>query len=87
MGTITIIESSGSDPGDETRAALAAADVIIAVDSHTQRKFTVFGLSPLETTVTLKKPSATHTVLVQIDSESGGLEKLASLVREVKKSR
>jgi hypothetical protein len=73
-----------STPVDVARAALAEADVIIAVDSATQREFTVYGRPSLESTTSLKKPTAMRTVRVRVDCASGELEKLLDLVRAVK---
>ena len=69
------------------RALLAEADVIIAVDQLTKREFTVFGTPSLESTVTIKKPTAMQVVQVPLDVESGELEELAVIVREIKGMR
>jgi hypothetical protein len=78
------IDLSGSLGIDGLRQLLAEADVIIAVDAATQREFTVFGSPSLESTVSLKKPTAMRTVRVTINCRSGELEKLLESVRAVK---
>ncbi len=74
----------GSAGIDDTREAIAKADVIIGVDTTTQREFTVFGCPSLESTTSLKRPSAMRTVRVTIDCRAGQLEMLLELVRAVK---
>ena len=83
MAVITI-ESLGPTLSDELRAALAQADIIIGVDAAAEREFTVFGTPSLESTITMKKPSAMQVVQVPLDFNSGELEELARLVREIK---
>ena len=78
------IELLGSLGIVRTRELLSEADVIIAVDAASQREFTVFGSPSLESTVTLKRPTAMRTVRVTVDCRSGELEKLIELVRTVK---
>lgn len=81
------IESLGSKLTEDARALLAEADVIIGIDQATQREFTVFGTPSLESTITMKKPSAMQVVQVPLDFNSGELEELAQLVREIKGMR
>jgi len=50
----------------------------------TLREFTVFGTPALESTITMKKPSAMQVVQVPLDFNNGELEELAQLVRELK---
>jgi hypothetical protein len=69
---------------ERSRAALAEADVIIGIDTITQREFTVFGCPSLESTTSLKKPTAMRTVRVTVDCQSTELERLLALVRSVK---
>lgn len=66
------------------RAALVEADVIIGVDTMSQREFTVFGTPALESTASLKKLSAMRVVRVSLDCSSKELEKLMTLIRSVK---
>ncbi len=82
--SVTTIDASGSRFSDEARAALAEADVITGLDVNTQREFTVFGTPPLESTVTLKRPSAMRVVQVRIDGSAGSLAKLVALVQDLK---
>jgi hypothetical protein len=83
MAVVTI-ESPAAGLSAEGRAALAAADVIIAVDARTEREFTVFGTPPLESTVSLKRPAAMRVVRVSLDDATGELKRLVELVRELK---
>jgi hypothetical protein len=78
------IGSLGSQLTEDSRALLAEADVIIGVDQVTLREFTVFGTPALESTITMKKPSAMQVVQVPLDFNNGELEELAQLVRELK---
>ena len=78
------IDALGSKLDEDTRALVAEADVIIGVDRLTQREFTVFGTPSLESTVTIKKPTAMQVVQVSLDFETGELEELAAIVREIK---
>ena len=80
----TTIESLELPLTDNVRAVLADADAIIGVDVQTQREFTVFGIPPLESTVSFKKPSAMNIVRVCIDNKTSGLETLAALVSAIK---
>ena len=66
------------------RAALVAADVIIGVDTASQREFTVFGTPSLESTTSLKKLSAMRVVRVLLDCNNRELERLLKLVRRIK---
>lgn len=81
------IESLGAKLTEDSRALLAEADIIIGIDQVTQREFTVFGTPSLESTITMKKPSAMQVVQVTLDFNSGELEELAQLVREIKGMR
>ena len=58
--------------------------MIIAVDAATGHEFTVFGRPSLESTTSLKKPTAMCTVRVTVKCPSGELEKLLELVRAAK---
>lgn len=78
------IESLGAKLTEDSRALLAEADIIIGVDLVTHREFTVFGTPSLESTITMKHPSAMEVVQVPLDFNSGELEELAQLVREIK---
>ena len=77
-------ESVWPQLSDEARAAIARADVVIGVEGDSQREFTVFGVSSLESSVTIKKPSAVRTVRVILDRRSHALDELIALVRRVK---
>ena len=68
----------------EARAALLEADVIIGMDTTSQREFTVFGTPALESTMSLKKLSSMRVVRVALDCNNEELEKLMALVRRVK---
>jgi hypothetical protein len=83
MSLITI-EAPGPRPTDRERAALAEADVITGIDVQSQREFTLFGTPPLESTATLKRPSAMRVVQVRIDGSPAALERLIKLVRDLK---
>jgi hypothetical protein len=78
------IESLVSPLTEDELAALAEADVIVGVDVLTQRQFTVFGVPSLESTTSLKKPTAMRTVRVTLNCQAGELEQLLALVRAVK---
>ncbi len=88
---ILTIESLGPKLDAAARAALAEADLIIGVDpgvdGTAEREFTVFGMPSLESSGSIKRPSAMHTVRVLIDSKSGGLQELVALVQGIKGSR
>ena len=71
-------------PSEEERAALVVADVIIGVDTASQREFTVFGTPALESTTRLDKLTAMRVVRVWLDCNNRELEKLMELVRRVK---
>jgi hypothetical protein len=68
------------------RAALVEADVIIGVDTASQREFTVFGTPALESTMTIEQLSAMRVVRVTLDANNKELERLIALVRGVKGS-
>jgi len=83
MDTIRI-EAIVPKLGANERAVLAAADVIIGVDTASQREFTVFGTPSLESTTSLKKLSAMRVVRVSLDCNNRELERLLKLVRRIK---
>jgi hypothetical protein len=83
VDTLTF-ESLAVNPSAAARAALAEADVIIGIDMATEREFTVFGIPSLQSTATLKRPSAMRTVRVSFDFQAGELDKLIALVRAAK---
>jgi hypothetical protein len=83
METITI-DAIDPAPSAKTRAALAAADVIIGVDTASQREFTVFGTPALESTTSLKKLTAMRVVRVSLDCNNKELERLMALVQHIK---
>jgi hypothetical protein len=66
------------------RSALVEADVIIGVDTASQREFTVFGTPALESTMSLKRLSAMRVVRVTLDCSNKELERLIALVRGIK---
>jgi hypothetical protein len=68
----------------EARAALVEADVIIAIDTASQREFTLFGTPALESTASLRRLSAMKIVRISLDCNAKELEKLMALVRRVK---
>jgi hypothetical protein len=78
------IEALAGEFDDDARAALAEADVIIGVDVASRREFTLYGTPSLESTMTLKRPSAMRVVQVLLDCQSGELEELAALVQDIK---
>ena len=69
---------------ESTRAEIAEADVIVAVDLSSQAEFTVYGTPPLESTISLKHPLAMKTVRIAFNRKSGGLDKVVAMVRTVK---
>ncbi len=77
-------EDCGSKATADVRARLARADVIIGVDTTTQREFTVFGTPALEESFVAGRPVALHTVRVELDQRSGQLDELVALVRTIK---
>jgi hypothetical protein len=83
MGVITF-NSLDQALDDDLRAALEEADIIIGIDVDTQREFTVFGTPPLESTCSIKKPSAMRIVRIPLDGKACGLDRLVDLVRAVK---
>jgi hypothetical protein len=84
---ILTIESLGPKLDAEARAALADADLIIGVDAAAQGEFTVYGTPSLESSGSIKRPSAMHTVRVLIDCKSGDLAQLVALVQAIKGGR
>jgi hypothetical protein len=81
---VVTIETDGVELTREARAALADADVIIGVETDTDREFTVFGTPSLESTVSLKRPGAMRVVRVPLSRSSDALSRLYALVRSVK---
>jgi hypothetical protein len=77
-------EEPGAKVETGYRRLLARAEVILGVDVQSQREFTVFGTPALEETVRVGKQQALRTVRIELDAESGDLEKLVALVRAVK---
>ena len=82
--TVRTIESLGPIPADDIRAAISDADVVIGVDIQTQREFTVFGMPPLDSSASFKKPSAMNIVRVCVDGKTAGLDALIALVSVLK---
>ena len=83
MDTIPI-EAIVPAPSAKARAALVAADVIIGVDTASQREFTVFGTPALESTTSLEKLTAMRVLRVSLDCNNKELERLMALVRRIK---
>lgn len=69
---------------DEARTAIQQADVIIGVDSGSQREFTVFGTPSLEQTMQVGEEVSMDTLRVEIDEKAGDLARLISAVRSIK---
>jgi hypothetical protein len=85
MQTVSItLDSIVPQMSSHARAALAAADIVLAVDNRTQNEFTVFGTPALESTMNLKSLSAMQVARVLFDYDCGQLEQLSRIVRRVK---
>jgi hypothetical protein len=85
MHTISItFDSIVPQLSSHARVALAAADIVLAVDNRTQNEFTVFGTPALESTMNLKSLSATQVVRVLFEYDCQQLEQLSRIVRRVK---
>ena len=85
MQTVSItIDSILPSLSSHARAALAAADIVLAVDNRTQNEFTVFGTPALESTMNLKSLSAMQVARVLFDYDCQQLEQLSRIVRRVK---
>ena len=84
METAIPIDAIIPNLSPEARAELARADVIIGVDTMSQREFTVFGTPALESTTSLRRLSAMRVVRVALDCNNKELEMLMALVRRVK---
>ena len=80
-------EGPGSNLRAEMRAAIARADVIIAVDVATQNEFTVYGTPALEESVLIGKEVALRTLRIVLDERNGELDKLVAVVRAVKRGQ
>lgn len=78
------IEDIAPALSEQAKAALADADVVIAVDRANQQEFTIFGLPGLESTATLKRPSAMRTLRISLDCDKGALEQLVVVIRRAK---
>jgi hypothetical protein len=81
---VITIDAPGPRMSDNERATLCDADVITGVDVQTEQEYTVFGTPALESTVSLKRPSAMRVVKVRIHDVANDLERLAALVKELK---
>ena len=81
---VLTIESLGPRLDEPARAALVEADLIIGVDAATEREFTVYGMPSLESSVSIKRPSAMRTVRVLLDCKNGELEDLVAIVQAIK---
>lgn len=85
MQTTTVtIDSIFPQLSSQGRAALAAADIVIAVDDRDQREFTIYGMPPLESTISMKQLSAMQVVRIPFEYDSRRLDELTALVRRVK---
>jgi len=82
--TSVTIDSIFPQLTSHARAALAAADIVIAVDDRSQREFTVYGMPPLESTISMKQLSAMQVVRIPFEFDSRRLDELTALVRRVK---
>lgn len=83
MNTLSI-DALRPDLSAEARSTILEADVVIGIDLLSLREFTVFGTPALESTVTMKKPSAMRVVQVTLNCASGDLDQLAAIVRDIK---
>jgi hypothetical protein len=82
--TTVTIDSIFPQLSSQGRAALAAADIVIAVDDGNQREFTIYGMPPLESTISMKQLSAMQVVRIPFEFDSRRLDELTALVRRVK---
>ena len=71
----------------ETRAAIADAEVVLAVEKASQSEYTVFGTPALEETVRLGEEVALPTVRIEFRDLPGQLEKVMSLVQSIKRGQ
>ena len=85
MQTISVtIDSIFRQLTSQARAALAAADIVIAVDERSQREFTIYGMPALESTTSLRRLSAMQVVRIPFEYDAHRLDELTALVRRVK---
>jgi len=70
-----------------TRAAIADAEVVLAVEKASQSEYTVFGTPALEETVRLGEEVALPTVRIEFRDLPGQLEKVMSLVQSIKRGQ
>ena len=78
----------GVEPSPELpihpREMLRQADVILGVDVMTRREFLLYGRETLEEIAETGQPETIGIVRVELDQETGELEKLTALVEELK---
>lgn len=85
MHTVSItLDSIVPQLSSHARTALAAADIVLAVDNRTQNEFTVFGTPALESTMSLTSLTAMQVARVLFDYDCRQLEQLSRIVRRVK---
>jgi hypothetical protein len=82
--TSVTIDSILPQLSSHARTALASADIVIAVDDRSQREFTIYGMPPLESTISMKQLSAMQVVRIPFEFDSHRLDELTALVRRVK---
>ncbi len=70
-----------------TRAAIAEAEVVIAVDKASQSEYTVFGTPALEENIQVGQEVALPTVRIEFRDSPGQLEKLMMLVQSIKRGQ
>ena len=68
----------------ELRRLIRRAEVVIAIDTATQREHTLFGTPSFEETVRIGHDVALETLRIEIDESAGDLEQLSKLVQSVK---
>ncbi len=85
MHTVSLtLDSILPQLSSQARAALAAADIVLAVDNRTQNEFTIYGTPALESTTSLKSLSAMQIARILFDYDCRQLEQLSRVVRRVK---
>jgi hypothetical protein len=68
----------------ELRRLIRRAEVVLAVDTATQREHTLFGTPSFVETVRIGHDVALETLRVEIDENAGELDQLSKLVQSVK---
>lgn len=66
------------------KTALVDADVVIGIDRETGDEYTLYGLPGLESSASLRRPSAMRVVQISFDHGSQPFDALVQLIRKLK---